>query len=66
MKETWLEINEILTDNQEFLGIDSSVAPLNNGKAVLLILSKKLTGDFNRSAMSDIYIQTTKFIKRKS
>ena len=66
MKETWLEINEILTDNQEFLGIDSSVAPLNNGKSSFINFVKKLTGDFNRSAMSDIYIQTTKFIKKEN
>ncbi|MEK7495518.1 MAG: DUF711 family protein [Patescibacteria group bacterium] len=66
MKETWLEINELLADNQEFLGIDSSVAPLNNGKSSFVNFVKKLTGDFSRSAMSDIYIQTTKFIKKEN
>jgi len=66
MKETWFEINKILADNQEFLGIDSSIAPLNNGKSSFVNFVKKLKGDFSRSVLTDIYIQTTKFIKKEN
>ena len=66
MKEVWLEINEILVDNKEFLGIDSSIAPLNNGKSSFINFVKKLTGDFSRSVITDIFIQTTKFIKSEN
>ena len=63
MKEVWLEITELVQDRPDFLGIDSSIAPLFKGKESFVNLIKKLKGDFNQSVTSDIYTRITKFIK---
>lgn len=66
MKETWFEINKILADNQEFLGIDSSIAPFAQGKGSLINFIKKITGSFEKSVTTNIYTQITEFIKKEN
>lgn len=66
MKDVWFEINDLMKDNQEFLGIDSSIAPLFSGKSSLINFIKKIKGDFNKSTTSDIYTRITRFIKTEN
>lgn len=63
MKEVWVEIHSLFKDNPEFLGIDSSIAPLFTGKSSLVNFIKKLGLDFSRSTTTDTYLKITKFIK---
>jgi uncharacterized protein (UPF0210 family) len=66
MKEVWNEINDLMKTNPEFLGIDSSIAPLFTGKSSLINFIKKISGDFNKSTTSDIYTKITQFIKTEN
>jgi len=64
MKEAWDEINLIFENAEDFLGIDSSIAPFSNGKSSLVNFVKKLGYDFNDSVVTDIYTKITDFIKK--
>jgi hypothetical protein len=63
MKSCWMEINEQCKDDEDFLGVDSSIAPLFSGSGSMINFIKKIYGKFDESVVSDIYTQITKFIK---
>ncbi len=63
MKAVWEEINRLFVSNHDFLGIDSSIAPLNNEKGSFVGFIKRLGFDFSYSATTSIYLEITKFIK---
>lgn len=63
MKEVWRELNSLFKEDGEFLGIDSSIAPLMSGNSSLIHFINRLGIDFSKSTTSDIYLQITKFIK---
>jgi hypothetical protein len=63
MKSSWEEINNIFKNDKEFIGIDSSIAPLGDGSSSLINYVKRLGFTFNQSTLSDIYTQMTQFIK---
>ncbi len=64
MKTVWNEIIDIFRQDSDFLGIDSSIAPLFTGKSSLIHFIKKLYSSLSRSVTLDIYLQITDFIKR--
>lgn len=66
MKRVWEEINELFNNNHDFLGIDSSIAPLNDEKASFLGFIKRLGFDFSYSATTSIYLEITKYIKENN
>ena len=66
IKEIWKEINFLLNNDKDFLGIDSSIAPIFDGKGSLVNFIKKVGFSFNESVLSDIYLKITKFIKEKN
>jgi len=66
MKNCWDEIIEIFKDNPEFLGIDSSIAPLLGGKGSLVNFVKRLEYTFDHSVTTNIYTKITKFIKENN
>lgn len=63
MKSMWEETTTIASKFDGFLGIDSSIAPLFEGKSSLINFIKKLGYDFVRSVTTDTYLKITKFIK---
>lgn len=63
MSECWDEINSLFSTNSEFLGIDSSVAPLFTGDSSFINFIKRLGLNFSESVVSDTYMRITKFIK---
>ncbi|MDQ7814540.1 MAG: DUF711 family protein [Patescibacteria group bacterium] len=65
-KTVWSEIIEIFKDEQDFLGIDSSIAPLFHGVSSLADLTKRICGGFSESVMSDFYVNLTRFIKTQN
>jgi len=66
MESVWKELNNLFKDNKEFLGIDSSIAPIFTGAGSLINFSKKIKGSFNNSVLSDFYVRITKFIKENN
>ena len=48
METVWLEICRILDDNQNFLGIDASIAPLFRNESSLVYFVKTVCGDFSQ------------------
>ena len=66
MKNCWNEIAETFKDNPEFLGIDSSIAPLLGGKGSLVNFVKRLGLTFDHSVTTDLYTKITKFIKENN
>ena len=63
MKTVWTEVVDILRQDSDFLGIDSSIAPLFTGKSSLIHFIKKLYNSLSRTVTQDIYLQITHFIK---
>lgn len=67
MKACWDEIAELFKDDPDFLGIDSSTAPLafsETGSLVKFI--KRLGYSFERSTTTDLYTKITRFIKENN
>ncbi len=66
IKTSWIEISDLFKNQSEFLGIDSSIAPLFSGKSSLISFLKKLGIDFSYSTTTDNYLKITKFIKEEN
>jgi uncharacterized protein (UPF0210 family) len=67
MKSCWDEIAELFRDDPEFLGIDSSIAPLSGSVAGSFVgFIKRLGYTFERTATTDFYVRITKFIKENN
>jgi len=55
----------LLKDNPEYLGIDSSIVPIFDGKGSFINFLNKLNIDFNNSTTTDLYLKITDFIKKE-
>ncbi len=66
MKGVWLELCELLGDDDDFLGIDSSVAPLFREESSLVHFIKRLHGTFSRAVTTDAFLKITRFIKEEN
>ncbi|MDD2785949.1 MAG: DUF711 family protein [Patescibacteria group bacterium] len=66
MSEVWKEITSLVKDEKDFLGIDSSVAPLFEVESSLINFVQRLGMSFNESILTDSYLRITKFIKEKN
>ncbi len=67
MRNCWEEINNLFKTNPEFIGIDSSVAPLFSGKSSFINFVNQLHPmGFSSSTTTDFYIKITKFIKAQN
>jgi uncharacterized protein (UPF0210 family) len=66
LEETYAEIVELMSEYQDFLGIDSSIAPLFEGNSSLIAFVKKNFSTFEESVTTDFYTQITNFIKTKN
>jgi uncharacterized protein (UPF0210 family) len=66
LKQTWQEIAELFAKEQDFLGIDSSIAPLFKGNSSFVNFVKRLGLTFEHSVTTDIYTTITKFIKQQN
>ncbi len=66
IRASWLKLNRIFGENPEFLGIDSSIAPMFEGKGSLVNFIKRLGMSFSNSVTTDTYLKTTKFMKEQN
>lgn len=65
-KNVWLEITRLFETDTDFLGIDSSVAPLNDENGSFVGFIKRLGFDFPSSVTTTIYLEITKHIKENN
>lgn len=66
LKTTWHEVVELMAGENNFLGVDSSIAPLFEGKSSLVNFIKKLGVSFPASVTTDIYTRITNWIKSEN
>lgn len=66
MKGVWEELMELFGDEADFLGIDSSIAPLFKGSSSMVDFIKRIRMDFSKSTTTDTYLKITKFIKEEN
>jgi len=64
----WTEINQLFGSNPDFLGIDSSVAPLFSGNSSFIHFVNKLhpNKSFPSTTTTDFYLTITKFLKTQN
>ena len=66
MKQVWNEIAELFADDKDFLGIDSSIAPLFEGSSSFVNFVKRLGHSFESTVTTNMYTTITKFIKEQN
>ena len=65
-KQAWQELDTLLADQPNFLGIDSSVAPLFLGDSSLIEFVRRLKGSFSAAVTTDLFTQITHFLKTEN
>jgi len=63
MKVVWNEIVAIFQNDSDFMGIDSSIAPLFTGKSSLIYFIKKIYNSFSQTVTQNLYLQITNYIR---
>jgi uncharacterized protein (UPF0210 family) len=66
IKEAWYIIADAVGGMTGFLGIDSSVAPLGDGRGSLVAFARNFYSGFQRSLISDHYVKISKFIRSEN
>lgn len=66
MRVVWEEMNQLFKNNADFLGIDSSIAPLNNETGSFVGFIKRLGGDFTHTVTTSMYLEITRYIKENN
>ena len=66
MKFVWDELYTVFKNEPDFLGIDSSIAPLFSENSSLLYFVKRLGYDLEASSTTTMYIQMTDWIKKEN
>jgi hypothetical protein len=64
MQATWEEIHALFRHDSDFLGIDSSVAPLFAGSSSLIHFVKRLGLSFAQSVLTDVYLTVTQHLEQ--
>lgn len=65
-KNVWFELLSLFDQDDNFLGIDSSVAPLYSGKSSLVSIIKRFYGSFSDAVTTDVFLRISKYIKEKN
>ncbi|MBN1617794.1 DUF711 family protein [Candidatus Dojkabacteria bacterium] len=67
LKNTYNEINDVLSNDNDYLGIDTSIAPLFEGDSSLInIVNRFCKGGFEASVTTNFYTRITNFIKNQN
>ena len=66
MKKVWNELFKLFKDDPDFIGIDSSIAPLFEGKESLINFIKRLDMDFSESVLTEIYLKIANHLKENN
>lgn len=65
-QNTWDELLSLFGKELDFLGIDSSVAPLFTNNSSLVYHIERFLGSFDQAVLSDVFLQITEFIKKEN
>ena len=66
MKQTWIELIVLFQDMPDFLGIDSSIAPMGPDSGSLVGLVNRLSGGFESAILSETFLKMTRFIREEN
>ncbi len=66
MRDIWEEIYDMFNSDEDFIGIDSSIAPLFEGSSSFINFVHKLGYSFSDTVTTDIYTRITNYIKEKN
>ena len=66
MKRTWIELTALFQDMPDFLGIDSSIAPMGPDSGSLVGHLNRLCDGFESSILSDTFLKMTRFIREEN
>jgi len=66
MEKVWQEIIELFKNEEDFLGIDSSIAPLVSDEGSFIGFIKRLGLNFSQTATTDFFLKITRFIKNNN
>lgn len=66
MQTIWQEINELFKYEPDYLGIDSSIAPLFNEEGSFLNFIQKLYPSLGQAATSPVFTKISKYIKTQN
>jgi Uncharacterised ACR (DUF711) len=66
MKKVWEEVCEIFKNENDFLGIDTSIAPLFLGDSSFIHFIKSLIGSFPKAVTTDTFLRVSEFIKNQN
>jgi hypothetical protein len=65
-KEHWYRVMDLFGASPDFLGLDSSVAPLGQGSASLLYWIEQWYGSWDRAILTDFFMNLTRYIKEEN
>ena len=66
LKTVWHEIVDTFKTESDFLGLDSSIAPIFDQESSLINFIRSLHGSFRASILTDSYIRITNFLKQET
>lgn len=66
MRQIWLELQTLFKEEETFLGIDSSIAPLFEQDSSFIYFIEQLLGSFEGSTTQSIYTQISHYIKTEN
>lgn len=66
MREAWEEIQATFDHRDDFLGIDSSIAPFEQGDGSLVDIIRRFGSSFDRSVTQKHYLKITDFIQNEN
>ncbi len=66
MEDAWNEIDELFDDEDDFLGIESSITPFERDEGSLIDFITGLGTTFDRLITQNHYLRTTEFIKSEN
>ncbi|MCP4442863.1 MAG: DUF711 family protein [Aureispira sp.] len=66
MQTVWQEIEELFKNEPDYLGIDSSIAPLYNEEGSFLNFIKKLYPSLGQAATSPVFTKISNYIKTQN
>lgn len=66
MKTCWDEIHSLFSREDDFLGIDSSIAPLQNENGSLIYFMNRLGLAFHATVLTPFYTNLTRFLKSEN
>ena len=66
LQDVWAEIDSLMEQEDSYLGIDTSIAPLFKGDGSFLNLLKRIGLEWDRAASSDVFLRISSFLRSAS